>query len=78
MESAGTGAAGAPQAGHELDKNIGDALAAGMQGKISAGDTVGLVSLGVLGNAILAPNTPVQPKTAGKKGNVRIKKMRAR
>ncbi len=49
--------------GHELDKNIGDALAAGMQGNISAVDTVGLVSMGLMGNMLLAPNQPDRQKS---------------
>jgi hypothetical protein len=50
-------------AGHELDKNIGDALAAGLQGQISAGDTVGLVGMGLMGNALLAPSAPARQKS---------------
>src|SRR4051812_12759847 len=39
----GNNSSAAPAApGHELDKNIGDALAAGMTGKISGADAIGL------------------------------------
>lgn len=58
--------------GHQLDKNIGDALSAGMQGNISAGDTAGLVSLGLIGNMLLAPTPAVKPKTFGELETERI------
>ena len=65
QQAAGGVSASAPAApGHEMDEHISKALSAGIQGKISATDTVGLVSLGVLGNALLAPNQPQQPKSA--------------
>jgi|GEM_PF-5233732 len=49
--------------GHEMDKHIGDALAAGLQGDISTVDAAGLVSMGVLGNVLLTPSSPARQKT---------------
>lgn len=50
------GASGAPAAaGHQLDGHITDAISAGMSGRISGLDAAGLVGMGVLGNALLAP-----------------------
>lgn len=42
-----------------LDKSIGDAINAGMQGRISPTDALGLATMGALGNALLAP-APVE------------------
>ncbi len=53
----------APQAGHEMDKHIGTAISAGISGDISATDAVGLVGMGLVGNALLSPSTPERPKT---------------
>lgn len=47
--------------GHQLDKHIGDAISAGMQGQISAGDAAGLVTMGLMGNALLAPSAASAP-----------------
>lgn len=44
-------------AGHEFDSTINQAVSAGLSGKISGGDAVGFVGLGILGNALFAPNT---------------------
>jgi len=55
-EEGGSASSAPAAAGHELDKNIADAMAAGLSGKISAGDAAGLVGLGLLGNIILAPS----------------------
>lgn len=60
-EEGSSGSAAAPAAGHELDKNIGDAISAGIQGNISPTDAAGLVSMGLLGNAFLTP-TPAAPQ----------------
>lgn len=49
--------------GHEMDKHIGDALAAGLQGDISTVDAAGLVSMGLLGNALLTPSAPARQKS---------------
>lgn len=43
--------------GHEFDNTINQAISAGMSGKISGGDAAGFVGLGILGNALFAPNT---------------------
>ncbi|MDZ4660621.1 MAG: hypothetical protein SGJ18_03265 [Pseudomonadota bacterium] len=49
-------------AGHQLDKNIGDAVSAGISGQISGADAVGLVGLGLMGNALLAPKAVETPQ----------------
>jgi tetratricopeptide (TPR) repeat protein len=50
--------------GHEFDNTIHQAIAAGVAGKVSPGNAVGLIGLGLLGNALFAPKTtnPVQPE----------------
>ncbi len=58
--SSGSGASAA--AGHELDGHISNAVSAGMNGQISGTDTVGLVSMGLLGNALLAPKAQETPE----------------
>jgi hypothetical protein len=65
-ETGGTaGAAATPAAaGHEMDGHIANALSAGMSGQISGTDALGLASMGILGNALLAPSTPETPQQA--------------
>jgi hypothetical protein len=48
--------------GHEFDNTINQAIAAGIAGKVSPGNAVGFIGLGLLGNALFAPKTtnPVQ------------------
>lgn len=58
-----SGSSASPQAGHEMDQHIGTAISAGISGDISATDTVGLVGMGLIGNALLSPGTPQRPKT---------------
>lgn len=63
--AAGASTAVAPVApGHEFDNTIHQAVAAGIAGKVSPGNAVGLIGLGLLGNALFAPKTtnPVQPE----------------
>jgi hypothetical protein len=63
---AASGADSAPAApaapGHEFDSTIKQAISAGVAGKLSPGNAIGFVGLGMLGNALLAPKTtnPVQ------------------
>lgn len=57
------GEATSAAAGHEMDTHIGNAISAGLQGDISTVDAAGLVSMGLLGNALLAPSTPARQKT---------------
>jgi hypothetical protein len=63
-EIGGTGAGAgtnAAEPGHQMDKHISDALAAGMSGKISAGSAASLVGFGLAGNALLSSlNKPAQ------------------
>jgi hypothetical protein len=62
---AGAATAVAPAApGHEFDNTIHQAIAAGITGKVSPGNAVGFIGLGLLGNALFAPKTtnPVQPE----------------
>lgn len=54
------GAASAPAPGHEMDPYISQAISHGINGDISASDAAGLVGLGLIGNAILAPRDPAQ------------------
>lgn len=51
-------------AGHEMDTHIGNAISTGLQGDISTLDAAGLVSMGLLGNALLAPGTPARQKSS--------------
>ncbi|HEX3105225.1 MAG TPA: tetratricopeptide repeat protein [Terriglobales bacterium] len=63
--AAGAAAAATPAApGHEFDNTIHQAVAAGVAGKVSPGNAMGLIGLGLLGNALFAPKTtnPVQPE----------------
>jgi hypothetical protein len=53
--------------GHQLDKNIGDAVAAGVSGQISGADAVGLVGLGLMGNALLGAAAPETPEQAAER-----------
>lgn len=43
--------------GHEFDGTIKEAISAGVAGKISVGNAIGFVGVGMLGNALLAPTT---------------------
>ncbi len=61
-EQAG-GTAGAA-GGAPMDGHIANALSAGMSGQISGTDAMGLMSMGILGNALLAPSTPETPQQA--------------
>ncbi len=61
-QGGGSGSSGSAQPGHEMDKHIGDAIAGGLTGDISATDTVGLVGMGLIGNALLSPGTPKSPQ----------------
>lgn len=55
------GTAAAPvTAGHEMDPYITKAINYGINGDISASDAVGLVGMGLLGNALLAPKDPAK------------------
>lgn len=58
---------GSAAPGHELDKHIGDAVAAGMSGQISGADAVGLVGLGIMGNALLGSTAPETPQQAAQR-----------
>lgn len=70
---AGGSASGTSSGGGPMDKHIGDAMAAGMNGQISGADAVGLMGLGILGNAILAPKAPESPEqAAARRENERI------
>jgi tetratricopeptide (TPR) repeat protein len=56
--SAADSATAAPAApGHEFDNTIKQAISAGVAGKLPAGNTIGFVGIGLLGNALLAPIT---------------------
>lgn len=61
-QAAGSTNSQSPQAGHEMDQHISTAISAGMNGQISGSDTVGLVSMGLLGNALLAGNRQLTPE----------------
>lgn len=61
--SATASGSGSAAAGHEMDEHIGKAISAGISGDISATDAVGLASLGLLGNALLAPAAPQRVKS---------------
>jgi len=57
-DSAAGSAPAAPVApGHEFDSTIKEAISAGLAGKLSPGNAVGFVGLGLLGNALFAPKT---------------------
>jgi len=63
VDEGGTASGGtsAPAAsGHEMDQHISNAISAGMNGQISGGDAMGLVGLGLLGNALLAQPSPAE------------------
>ena len=63
--SAQPGSAGSasPQAGHEMDELIGKTISYGVSGDIAPADAVGLVGLGLIGNALNAPSAPERQKT---------------
>ncbi len=58
----GASGSGSAEPGHELDQHIQNAISAGINGKISPGDAAGLVGLGLIGNALLAPSVPLTPE----------------
>jgi hypothetical protein len=53
----GTAAPAPAAAGHEFDNTINQAISAGISGQISGADAVGLVGIGLIGNAMFAPQT---------------------
>ncbi len=62
-QGAGTDGASSTEAGHQLDSHIGKAISAGISGDISPSSAVGLVGMGMIGNALLAPAAPQRQKT---------------
>jgi hypothetical protein len=64
-------AGGGTKGGQPLDSHIQQAISAGLQGQISAGDAASLVGMGMLGNALLGSMAGDSPEEKARKAAAR-------